>query len=355
MADNPKNQESGSRGGSIILDVIFYSPEGTIVDPDNNTANYVIKNPSETIVQSGIGTRTDTGKYQITYLIAADAEVSDRWNITWSAEINGNPITDSEVFTVEESSALNFGDVVIENRWLNLIKAVQGFPKVENLVLTNDEIKAYAVFPAMHDYFIKFPIKTRVQVPIGNGAELDVDFPSDKTFGVTHASVVGKLSGTSASGNNFWNDWYYNNMFGGSRYRKGAYGTKYNFYQTRQAQWMHEQEINTLMNKATFKYFVDHTNRQLKIYSSVSAEVAIEWASFSDDFNDVLYTRRRDVIQLAQGYLLLHFSDLTSIGTSGAMDVEIGTDEMKERGQGLIDAVMEKWNEWPDVIYIRMA
>ena len=48
-------------------------------------------------------------------------------------------------------------DITISNEWLNHIKKRLGYPSVNTIVLTDNEIKDLIVRQALYEYFTRFP------------------------------------------------------------------------------------------------------------------------------------------------------------------------------------------------------
>ena len=88
MAGAFQDQEKGFPGEPIVLDAQFRLFEGGPLTDTDALPTYQIFDPNSSIVASGTGTQTATGTYQATYNIPANAELSNRWRIEWTAFIN---------------------------------------------------------------------------------------------------------------------------------------------------------------------------------------------------------------------------------------------------------------------------
>ena len=58
--------------------------------------------------------------------------------------------------------------IIIDSNWLGQVKKVLAFPGVSNLLLSDDEIKDYCIFPSLQKYFTKFPITEELSQTIIN-------------------------------------------------------------------------------------------------------------------------------------------------------------------------------------------
>ncbi len=356
MAGKPKNQEIGERGSDIIIDVTFRKTVGgDLIDPDL-LPTFEILDPHDTIMSTGTGTKISLGVYHATYTIPSDAEISESWYIVWSATINGTLVQGIEYFRVVDVGAIpSDHDVIISDAWMYQIKKVLAYPKVLNIILNDLEIRTLCLYPAMREYFTKFPIKNAQQYSIDG--ELELSFPDIYTFGITYCSVVGKGETLGAS-SSFW-DIVRFQQYGlgnglGARGR-GSYGTPYNFNQMRQNLHMQRQTQKSIENLATFKYRIDLPDKKLIAYSSARGEIVVYWAKWSDTFDDIKYERQFDVIKLAQANLLYHLADTGDIIEDTGAEQSLNTDALKSRAEELQNEVREKWLEFPDILVLRGA
>ena len=248
--------------------------------------------------------------------------------------------------------------ITISPRDLELIKSVIGYPKVDSVLLDDSEIIQFAVYPALWEYFRKFPIVERVQYSQGADSESVYPFPDDYTFGVKAARVsdAGIVTGTGTS---FWDLVYFQQLSGGSLMGggQGAYGqTSYNPSNLIQTRDMQRAAYKSYMNTySTVRYTVDEENKQVLIYSTVVGLLNIAWAKFSDDFSKIKYARKFEVIKLAQANLLNHFADTFSMMSDSALDMTINTEAMKNRAGDLRKEVTDLWDSFPDLSFIHSS
>lgn len=246
--------------------------------------------------------------------------------------------------------------ITITPEWLGIIKSCLGFPNVSNLLLEDDDIGAYAIFPALQKYFKKFPIKTEETQNI-NG-EVFINFPDVYTFGIIDARVVdvGLIGGTGGS---YWDVLAFQLTGGSAALKKssGAYGIKgYNPSGLIYQREMQRQSFKSYQNQyMTIKYRVDYPNRRLIAYSSTSGILNITWAKYSNDFDDVAFERKDDVVKLSQAYLMQHLANSAAILVNASLEVSINTDYLLSRAQELFTEVKETWDSIPDVTLVHSA
>lgn len=356
MSGNPKNTEAACQGQTITLDVWFRAYYGgPLVDPDT-VPLYTIYDPEGVAVYTNTSTKRSTGYYEATYTIPDDAALSTRWSIEWSAYLNGAQITGaSEYFRVLAPGSIEFDvQIFIDDTWMHQIKKIVAYPKVDELILSDDEIKEYAIYPAMMQYFTKFPLKVYQESSIAQQAI--ISFPDDYTYGVLDCRIVdvGMMSG---QGGSFW-DIVANQMMGGQYGNgTGAYGIKnYNPSGALQMRTLQRQALKSQMNSMiTLKYFVDQKEKTVTAYTNGSGKLNITWAKWSNYFDDVIFERRLEVVQLAQSYLLTYLADLTSIVTDSALDISVNADSLRTRAQELYSSVIDTWKEFPDIILVHGA
>lgn len=355
MSGKPTNQETGIPGGTIDLDVYFRTYiGGDLVDPDSDPT-WEIYDPSNVLQASGTGTKVSLGYYQTTWSIPSDATVSSSWKIEWTATVNGASISNEEYFIVATSGQIEFGgSITITDNDLDLIKLVLAFPSVDNVILTDDQIKSLCVWPAMIEYFTRFPIKVTEDYSITTGNETEVDFPDNVTYGCCDVRIVDKDSTTGGSSSSFWDLWAYQQQSSSIRY-SGQYGIRgYNPSGLRQITSLRRNEMATESNRGTVKYRIDEVNRKIYIYTSIGGVINITWAKWSNDFSDIKFVYHQDAIKLAQANLLAQFAATTQIVDAGG-DVTINYGEISSLANQYRSEVIEKWEQIPSIIALRMS
>lgn len=361
MSGNPKNLEVVSQGGNITLDMTLREFVGGPLVNADSTPQYKILDPDGTTVITGTGTLVSVGVYEATYAVTTTAMVSDRWQIVWTLYVKGALVSDSEYFQVLPAGSIDFGNnIIISDQWFNLIKKHLGYPAIDCTPLLDDtQIKELCLFPALQEYFIKFPKIVREMV--GIDGNLEIAFPDQNTYAVTDVRVVGKNGSSTSGGGSFFQLLYLNK--GGFDYgsfssylgrrSNSNYGERYNPNAIRQATMNYRAVLETELNTATFKYFVNKIEKKVEIFSEISAEVAVTWAKFSNDFEDVNYPRRLEVIKLAAAELLHHMADSTQIVDDGNSDQTINVSDLRARAEALRTEVREFWNSINDIVVLR--
>jgi hypothetical protein len=347
-----KNQTTVTQGSTVTLDVYFREYiGGGLVDPDS-TPTYTVKNPSGTTVATGSGTRTSQGCYYASYAVASDATISIYWKIEWAATINAVAITDWEYFIVVSGGSIAYDDIQISDEWLHQIKKGIGYPDIDTVLLSDDNLKTLIIRQALYEFFTKFPYRVYTTYQITT--ESVIDFPDVKTFGVIHCGIDGK-GYTKNSGSSFW-DLIYWNQLGINNRTANAYGSRVPWFNPNSLMQSRYQNITinkTMINRGTFKYRVDIDAKKLYAYSSLSAILDVTWAKYSNNFDDIPFQFKFDVVKLASAYAKLHLSDTMELAEDSAVELKIDTATLKEKGNEQRQQVYDKWDQYPGVIVIR--
>jgi hypothetical protein len=345
-----KNQTQVIPGNTLTLDIYLRSYYGGPLTNADAIPTFAIYDPSDILLYSGTSTHTAVGTYTATYVTETTATISDYYRIVWTAVIGGTAVPDAwEYFRVVPATPV-YEAVTISTDWLIQIKKVLAYPKISTLVLTDDEIKQFAVFPALTQYFIRFPKQETIELET-NDLKV-VDFPDTYTYGLVDCRVVdvGTFGGT---GSQFWDIVAFQRfgVSGSSRsYGRRGFNPGGIYQQRLVAQQAMKSQQNLL---ATIKFNVDYPNRQVTVYTSTTGKINITWAKYSTDFEDVLYQRKFDVIQLAQANLLDHVADTFGIISDGSLDVNINVEAIRTRAKDLRTETMDKWLSFPSVILLK--
>jgi len=243
--------------------------------------------------------------------------------------------------------------VSIDTIFLNQIKKTIGWPDIDKLLLDDDQIKDLIVYEQLQNYFTKFPITMEHSENIMG--EKILDFPDEFVFGVLDCRVVdvGLLGGV---GGTFWDmaasqaisNTYMTNG------RSGAYGKqRYN-----PSGLLHQVDHQRQMLKSrqnqytTIKSRVDYPNRKLYVYTSSPGKLNITWAKYSNDFNDVIFERKNDVIYLCQASLMMHLANSAAMLNDASLEVTINFEYLKDQADKIKEEVFERWSQIPDVILV---
>ena len=240
--------------------------------------------------------------------------------------------------------------VNIDTQYLNEIKTVLGYPKIDNVILTDDQILDLCVVPALRDYFTKFPVEDEQIIEISDSIE--IDFPDLNTFGLTHASFLNK--GYSAGSTSFQEIIRYNMMYGQNSRMNNRWGTRYNFDPNgRETQETQLQYIDSQNQRATTRVSVDQRKRKVFAYSDMSAKLHLIWAKKSEDFTLVEYEYINDVISLCKANYLYNVVNLIGMTSDSASEIEMNIDAMRDLADKYKEEIIEKWNMIPDVSLIQ--
>jgi len=243
--------------------------------------------------------------------------------------------------------------VKIDNTYLNQIKKAVGYPDIDKLLLDDDQIRDLIVYRILQDYYTKFPITFEQSASISG--EKVLDFPDEFVFGVLDCRVVdvGMLGGV---GGTFWDmvasqaisNTYMTNG------RSGAYGkNRYNPNGLLHQVDHQRQMLKSRQNQyTTIKSRVDYPNRKLYVYTSSPGKLNVTWAKYSNNFEDVIFERKNDVIDLAQADLMIHLANSAAMLVDSNLEATINVDYLKEMATALKEKVFEKWDAIPDIILL---
>lgn len=243
--------------------------------------------------------------------------------------------------------------VTISEDNLKLIKTRLAYPSADKILLTDAELKAYVIKHALDDYFVKFPKISEAVYTITN--ESEIDFPDSNTFGVLDVRIVGK-GYTSVSGGSFWDLVLLQCMGITEPYNSSMYGSKirgYNPSGLRQTRYMNQMVNDSTTNLATYKYRVNQNERKLYAYSSLSATLNVTWALWSEDFSDVHFQFKWDIIKLCQAYYMQYIADSSGLISDSTQEVTIDVERLSENSKQILEEIRDKWNEYPSALILR--
>ena len=243
--------------------------------------------------------------------------------------------------------------ITIDDEDLALIKKVLAYPQVDNLLLSDDQIKTLIISVILRNYFTKFPLL--VENTYSVNSETEINFPDEYTFGVVDARVL-NTGFSLPSGTSFWDLIRFNMFQGNDIVTKSTYGqNKYNPSALKQTNLLSLYQAQSIKNTFTsVSTRVDNVNKKLKVFSSIAGTLYVLWAKYSLNFNDVRYERKNDVIALCQAELLDHLADATSILSDSAIEISINSDALRSRATELRDKVYEKWDEENQIIFLHV-
>lgn len=250
--------------------------------------------------------------------------------------------------------------VKIEEPELSLIKSVLGYPVVDSIAISDDEVKQFCITPALYQYFIKFPIPVFEQRNQQTTEEI-IPFLDDETIGLLDIRTTGKTGFGQRMGNSsdFWQVVRFNMQYATNRGRTLNRGGVPGFYNPNGLRYHYLNErqfIDSLTNsQETFRYTINYSERTVAVFSTVVAMLDITWAKISGDFGKIKPTQVMNVIKLCQAYLLRHLSYLGSMMSDNNSEKQLNIDALNSNAERLENEVYELWKEFPDVVAIRMA
>lgn len=239
--------------------------------------------------------------------------------------------------------------MTISDKDYSEILAEIGYPVVraEDLEYTKEQIEDLFIYPALREFFIWFP-KTQQQ-SVYVSSEFSVDFPDEETYGIVDARINTSITGDGRTSSPFINSLYFKQSTT-SGFK--MYGTPYDYGVT-EAKYT-ERTYNKAANNfiRAKRIDVDPVNRKLTGFTTVNGELLITWAKESTNFNDVPFTRKTDVINLAKANVLKGFALLRGQLNSDT-GVEFNNSEFLSRAGDLEDKVMNKWKAISKVVILR--
>ena len=239
--------------------------------------------------------------------------------------------------------------VSISNEDLIQIKKYLGYPQVNEILLTDSDIKDLCIMPSLWEYYSRFPLHDPQEIK-GTAAELLLDFPDEYTFSVINIQVLQK--GNFTEQNNLMNLLSMQAMLNtGIAQGFKVYGTqrRYNPSGLFQQRYKERYLATSLQNKSGVRYDVFPEQRKVRVYLQNQGTVLINWAKWSDDFSMVRLERKQDVIKLSASKLMRHFVDLTNMKPDIGDGINLNYDKIAERADGLEKEVMEKWVKFPNI------
>lgn len=298
-----------------------------------------------------------TGVYKAVWPTDNTINASLNYKIVWHAQISGNTVQGAEetfnfqqtspLFTSTDPTVTHPYDVIISRQDLGLIKSVLAYPYSEEVLLTDCQISELVIYPALLEYFTKFPIAVKDQFRVSD--TITIPFPDQFTFGVLDCRVTGKFAQASGRGSNFWQLLLFNKYSPFSTGMYSSYSNKFRGYDPnglRSSTRNMKQVWDTLGNDQTTLSRVDKVNRQVIVDSnSGEATVDIQWAKYSNRFDSIPFERKIEVINLCQSNLMQTFVDSMQISQETSAEVQIGISEMQTRATELRERVVSKWDQ----------
>lgn len=331
------------------VDIKIHDGEtGNLIDPDD-TPTFAIYDPDGNLVCSGVGIRVGLGRYRAYFRIPENSPYGV-YNIVWETSVKGTPIRNQiDQFELISPNRVDITkNISIEPQWLAQVKSIIGYPNLDGFVVTDDQIKEFCIFPAMYQYFLKFPKEQREQYSVSG--HLEIDFPDLFVYGIMDIRFVNK-GYMDRKHLSIFDFLVYKNMYMPMQW--GTYGSPYDFNGMGKNPVLSRELFNTLKNYSNFNYQIDQHNRKLIVNSDRSVELYVSWAKYSLLFDDVLYEFKLDVIRLAQAYLLLYIVDSFQLIQDENLSRRVNTDSLKSRADDIMNKILEKWDSMSYPIFIR--
>lgn len=235
------------------------------------------------------------------------------------------------------------------------ISTCLGWPivKVEDWGLTEDQLKDIFILKTLKDVYFKwFPIVNEQEYSITSNFE--IDFPDLNTFGVIDARLIWKRAQFDAGSRE--NPFVYGQSINiktsvaGRSANMWDSGNDYGYTQVYEMEKMYNQSV--ISTEKAVKKRVDYTNRQLVGFTNTAGNLVVQWAKYSEDFNDVPQKFLSEVRDLAKSRILMYFGRLLNKGT-GNLPTELTGDDLIDEAEALQDEIMAKWKGYSKVVLMR--
>ena len=230
----------------------------------------------------------------------------------------------------------------------NRILSAVGFPTVaeSDLELTKADILQYVVEPCVRQYYSWFPIQN-IQSYMISASEFQFPFPDENTFGVVDIRLNPYNTDYARSSSPFLN---------AINYHQGdvrKYGTRYDYGMTEANISKRAWDIARASYLRATRYEVDQNNKIVRGYSNDIGELIITWAEMSDNFNNIPWNRKEEVINLCQSALLRYLVIIRDQITTDVGGTEFNTQVLSDRADSLEEKVMNKWKALSKVVVLR--
>jgi hypothetical protein len=297
-----------------------------------------------------------TGVYKAVWPTDNTINASLNYKIVWHAQISGNTVQGAEetfnfqqtspVFTSTDPTVTHPYDVIISRQDLGLIKSVLAYPYSEEVLLTDCQISELVIYPALLEYFTKFPIAVKDQFFVGE--TIVIPFPDQFTFGVLDCRITGKFAQSSGRAPSFYSLILFNKYSPFSSGMYSSYSNKFRGYNPngiRQSTLNYRQVFDSIGNQMSWSPIIDKVNRTVTIDANTSSYCDLTWSKYSNRFDSIPFERKMEVINLCQSNLIQTFVDSMQISQETSAEVQIGISEMQTRATELRERVISKWDQ----------
>lgn len=218
----------------------------------------------------------------------------------------------------------------------------------DQLPYTPDEVKSYAVYPALRKYFSYFPIQKRTGTTVTG--EFSVPFPDEETFGVVDTRLNTSYSTGKKSDSPFINQLLYSSKRGS--YGAGMYGTQNDYGMDVAQHFLRSETRASIDTNKAFYVNVNEADRIVEGYTNITGELVVTWAKFRPDMDAVKFVRRDDVIRLSKAYFYRMLSMLFGLQEDN-IDVTFNYSMLEDRANDLEEEILNKWQEHSKVVILR--
>jgi len=239
--------------------------------------------------------------------------------------------------------------IIPDNIFSQIMTCMGGsFLEEGDLEISNDDIKNTIIIQAMKEYYRWFPIETYSSQDVSGPFE--IPFPESHVFSVKDVRINTMRMNYRAYGNALVDERFIRSS---TQYGRAMYGTRNDYGMTAAKIINRFEKQSFLESNKAFKWRVIENLRKIKGFSNTLATMEITWASWSDDWQYVAFSQERDVIKLAQAYILRFFGELRSQDEVDGAPVTLQSDKLIERAATLEEDVMTKWKQFAYPIFIK--
>lgn len=250
--------------------------------------------------------------------------------------------------------------ITIDIKDRNYIYGVIGSPNIsitDTGLLTDAIVDDQVIEPSLIEYFRFFPIEKIVNTQITSGdSSITVPFPDDEgdisTFSVKDCRL-NQLQDTQAIANtsNITNPMVQFRSIN-QTYGNGRLGSNFDYgFSTIQSSVNAGNDALTAMNQVFYNK-TDHIKREVTIYSRNPGVVQTTFAQYSTNVNHILYTSKREFLDLCRGELLLYWANnLKRINPE--FPVAFNVDDLVTDGEDLKELTINKWRNKSKSVIMR--
>jgi len=252
--------------------------------------------------------------------------------------------------------------IQISEKTLQEIKTVIGYPVIDSefsAIMTDDQIKQFAIAPALETYFTYFPIAHPVTLPVTGGADIATLDAPENAIGIMRQQFIPQSANVSGGALMQQGMFYGNPFYSSSQViSKGSYGLGGNFG----TPFGYGKELFTYQNKfytesleasntAYYVKFNDNENR-IECKSSIPGIFYFEIGVFSNDVERIPIRKRQKFIEYAQGKLLKRFAGILLLSESD-LPSTLDSSGLNDEGDRLIEAAETYFRESSTIPVIR--